>query len=1204
MVPRSRSLVVLLAVGVLLARPPAAPCAYSPWSYFDRAAGLAENTVQAIVPDGAGGLWIGTRGGLSRFDGARWRTLTTADGLPDNDVHSLAPDGPDRLWVGAGSAFGRVDRGAWGRLGAPGVPGRVVVAVDRAGGAWLGHAGGLLRFDPAGDRSASAGGHLEPVAELAGRAVRALLADRSGRLWAGTDDGLRALEGGRWRTVRPQEGLPSGPVGALLEGPQGEIWCGGAGIHVFDGSSWRPVAPAEGLPAAPVTGLAVDGEGRLWAGSAAGAGYTDGYAWRWFDARSGLPGGEALALAADPAGNIWVGTAQGLARHDTSWLPAAAAAREEARPRAPLFARADGATLLIADERGFLVQRDRSVERVGARDKLDARVRAFAEDGGGGVWVGTEQGLFGYDGSVREEHQPQLRRESVEREQGILEARTVVDCDRYHGLTGGVVTALAPDGDGGLWVGTATGLSRLADGAWSCPALPADLAAGPVAALAPHRGGGLWAGSPRGLWELADGAWTRHGRADGLPSDAVAALHVDRDGRLWVGTDRGAARRDGAAWTVFTAKNGLVSDRVLEIAEDAAGRLWFGTQEGVSFLDGGLFGTFGARDGLPAPRVTSIAALAGGRVWFGGDDGVVQHRADRSPPTAWVRNPPAGPVGTPFLVLECGAGDLETPPERLRISWRLDGGPWSPWSADLLVRVADLANGRHRFEVRSVDAELNVSAAPAAAEFEVDTGAFDLELVEATFGPFYASLFQFYATDPDYERRPVGVVALRNRYDRPLRVKASAFLPDLMDFPSDAVATVPPGEVVRVPVRVELSERALDVEKTGTRQLRLTLQYTLGGERKESESTLPVTVIDKHGISWEEPERIALYVTHQDEAVERFARELVRGFREEERAAIVYDNLLRAMELFDGLAARGVRYVPDPANAYAGIVPGNPTLDVVRLPRETLRLRSGDCDDLAVLYAAQLENVGIDTAFVDAYDHLFVMFDTGLTARSVGQLARDPGLLHVDARGRVWVPVETTLIGRPFAEAWESAAATLGSRPHAVIETRAAWKRYAPLRPSAPAPDIVAPPLEQVRARFLADLRRQEEALTSPRMRELAQQIAADPADAAALNALGVLLARRGYLGRAAAQFERVIALRPDFAGGYGNLGNVLYEQGSFTEAVRRYEESLARGERPEVHVELALTFCELGRFDRAREHYARAMAIDASLAPAGRGAR
>ncbi len=1199
-----RIFVVLIAgsVGLCLAHGPAGAAAYSPWSYFDKTRGLAENTVQAIAPDGEGGLWIGTRGGLSHFDGTLWRTLTVADGLPDDDVHSLAPEA-DGLWVGAGNGFGRIRDGRWGRLGLPdsstGRRGRVVVVTDRTGVSWLGHTGGLLRFD-------RAAGTLEPVAEVAGQPVGALLVDRSGRFWAGVGGDLWLREGEAWRRVEEASRLPCGAVTALFEDASGTVWCGGErGVAEFDGSSWRPARLGVQVPATAVTALAEDGEGRLWVGTKAGAGYSDGYEWHWFTSDSGLPADEVLALAADRNGSIWIGTTRGLARFDTTWSVPAVTQREGVSPRAPLFLGSDG-SLYIGAEQGFIVLRGRAVETVGAREHLDGRVRCFAEGAEGDLWVGTDHGLVRYDGSVREQHLPEVKSVMVERDWGAVEAVQVSVCDRTHGLTDAAVTALATDAEGGVWVGTARGLSRLHEGAWTCPPEAGAAGVGPqrdaVAALETDQRGRLWTGTSKGLWALEDGSWRRYGVDDGLAADTVTALLADRTGRLWVGTERGLSRLQGDSWVSLGSRQGLVSDRVLTLFEDAGGRVWIGTQEGVSYFDHDLWGGFGEQDGLPSSRIESIAEVDG-TLWFAAEDRLSVHRPDRSPPRTRITNAPIGPLAAPSYVFELAGGDLETPPRRLRYSWRIDGGPWSGWSAETLAKVTDLVNGSHLFEARCLDAELNVDPTPAAVSFEVNTGLFDLELVEASFGPLYASLYQFYASDPEYARRPAGLVRVRNRYDRPLRVKISAFLPELMDFPTDAVVSIPAGETVRVPLRVELSDRALDLERTESRQLRLTLQYAIEGERKESESTHAVTVIEKHGMAWEEPERIGLYVTHLDDAVERFARDTVRGFREDERGAIVYDNLLRAMELFDALAAYGVRYVPDPGNPYGGIVPGRPVLDTVRLPRETLRLRSGDCDDLAVLYAALLENIGIDTALVDLYDHVFVMFDTGLTARSLDQLARDPGLLRVDARGRVWVPVEVTLVGGSFSDAWESAAATLATRPHAVIELREAWKKYPPLRPREPAPDINAPPTAAVRALFAEDLRRQEEALTSPRMRELAQRIALEPQDAVALNALGVLLARHGYLGRAAAHFERVIELLPDFAGGYGNLGNILYEQGKYPEAVRRYEEALARAERPEVHVELALTWCEVGKFDRAREHYQRAMQIDQSRAPAPVGA-
>ena len=1196
-----------LAVGVIALSPvsdPAHAAPHSPWSYFDKTRGLAENTVQAIAQDGAGGLWVGTRGGLSRFDGAAWQTMTVAEGLPDNDVHTLAPEGPEGLWIGAGAGFGRISGGHWSRLGLPGaVTGnreKVVVVTDRAGVTWLGHASGLLRFD-------RVAGVLERVPEMAGRPVAALLADRDGRLWVGAGGDLWVNEGERWREVKTAAGLASGAVTVLFEDAGGTIWCGGErGVSEFDGSSWRPARFGVELPAAAVTALAQDGEGRVWVGTRSGAGYSDGYEWHWFTAGSGLPADEVLALAADRNGSIWIGTPRGLARFDTSWSVPAVALREGASPRAPLLRGRDG-TLYTGAEQGFLAVRGRAVETVGQRERLEGRVLCFAEDAAGDIWIGTDRGLVRYDGSVREQHVPEVVNVQVEREWGLRTAEKQFVCDRYHGLTNATVTALAADAEGGLWVGTPGGLSRLRSGEWSCPSELAGEGPGsltdPVSALAVDRRGRVWAGTSTGLKVLEAGVWRRHGVDTGLASDAVTALLVDRADHLWVGTERGVSRREGESWVTLGTKQGLVSDRVLALFEDARGRIWIGTPEGVSFFERGLWGAFGEQDGLPSPRVAAIAEVDN-VIWFGAGEGVSVHRPDRSPPRTRITNPPPGPIAASSYFFELAGGDLETPPRRLRYSWRLDGGPWTAWSTEPLARVTDLLNGSHLFEARCLDAELNEDLVPAAAAVEVNTGLFDLEVVDFSFGPLYASLYQFYANDPEYERRPAGRVDIRNRYDRPLRVKVSAYLPDLMDFPTDAVATVGPGETVRVPLRIELSDRALDLEKTESRQLRLTLQYALAGERKESESTHAVTVIEKHGMIWEEPERIGLYVTHLDEAVERFARDTVRGFRDDERGAIVYDNLLRAMELFDALAARGVRYVPDPENPYGGIIPGRPVLDTVRLPRETLRLRTGDCDDLAMLYAALLQNIGIDTAVVDLFDHVLVMFDTGLTARSLGQLARDPGLLRVDARGRVWVPVEVTMVGKSFSAAWEAAAAELASRRHTVIELKEAWKKYSPLRPREPAPDIVAPPASAVRALFTEDLRRQEEALTSPQMRELAQRIAADPRDAMALNDLGILLARRGYLGRAAAHFERVIELLPAFAGGYGNIGNVLYEQGKYPEAVQRYEESLARSDRPEIHVELALALCEIGSFDRARDHYRRAMELGAAPDPAPSGER
>jgi ligand-binding sensor domain-containing protein len=65
--------------------------------------GLAGNIVYCVAQDKEGGLWFGTSGGLSHFDGTRWQNYTKQDGLLDNSVYAIVPTGNNQVWVGTRS---------------------------------------------------------------------------------------------------------------------------------------------------------------------------------------------------------------------------------------------------------------------------------------------------------------------------------------------------------------------------------------------------------------------------------------------------------------------------------------------------------------------------------------------------------------------------------------------------------------------------------------------------------------------------------------------------------------------------------------------------------------------------------------------------------------------------------------------------------------------------------------------------------------------------------------------------------------------------------------------------------------------------------------------------------------------------------------------------------------------------------------------
>jgi ligand-binding sensor domain-containing protein len=70
------------------------------WTVFTTKDGLIDNFVQAIATDKLGQIWIGTRGGVSLFDGSAWTSFTTNNGLNSNNILCITIDKTGVVWLG------------------------------------------------------------------------------------------------------------------------------------------------------------------------------------------------------------------------------------------------------------------------------------------------------------------------------------------------------------------------------------------------------------------------------------------------------------------------------------------------------------------------------------------------------------------------------------------------------------------------------------------------------------------------------------------------------------------------------------------------------------------------------------------------------------------------------------------------------------------------------------------------------------------------------------------------------------------------------------------------------------------------------------------------------------------------------------------------------------------------------------------------
>ena len=102
---RTLALLALQLVCLSLALPAGAEDTNLP-SYFPRSwkteEGLPDNAVTAVVQTRDGYLWIGTYGGLVRFDGVHFTVFNSASnpGLQSDRVTSLFEDAQGNLWIG------------------------------------------------------------------------------------------------------------------------------------------------------------------------------------------------------------------------------------------------------------------------------------------------------------------------------------------------------------------------------------------------------------------------------------------------------------------------------------------------------------------------------------------------------------------------------------------------------------------------------------------------------------------------------------------------------------------------------------------------------------------------------------------------------------------------------------------------------------------------------------------------------------------------------------------------------------------------------------------------------------------------------------------------------------------------------------------------------------------------------------------------
>ena len=308
--------------------------------------------------------------------------------------------------------------------------------------------------------------------------------------------------------------------------------------------------------------------------------------------------------------------------------------------------------------------------------------------------------------------------------------------------------------------------------------------------------------------------------------------------------------------------------------------------------------------------------------------------------------------------------------------------------------------------------------------------------VESLFPVFYSH----------YTDNPFGAVTFVNNEENDITdVTVSILLESYMSNPY-TVTTIPHvgrGEAFNVELTAFLNENILGLLQPKSDSFDVTVEYSSLGQRRSATHSLPVTVLSRNSMTWEDDRRAAAFVSGKDATAQRFAR-TVKAVVKNELKSSIPANIQYAAAMFGALKTFGINYVVDPSSAFTDNV-GTAAVDFLQFPYQTLTYHGGDCDDLTILNCSLLEAIGIDTAFITVPGHIYMAFDSGLTPAEVTSKL-DKGY-YIEAYGKVWCPIEITLSQDTFGLAW-----TYGAREWKkagadalLIPLDGAWDVYLPI---------------------------------------------------------------------------------------------------------------------------------------------------------------
>ena len=465
--------------------------------------------------------------------------------------------------------------------------------------------------------------------------------------------------------------------------------------------------------------------------------------------------------------------------------------------------------------------------------------------------------------------------------------------------------------------------------------------------------------------------------------------------------------------------------------------------------------------------------------------------------------------------------------------------------------------------------------------------------------PIFRSLYRHYQENDFFD------VVLANSAPEPVTVNVGLMLPKVMTLPHTETIELPPQSTEKYTFKVTFDqdlfnrpEAFFDNFVTPTVQVR----YTRNRRDQLVEKQLErVYIAGKGKVSWNVDGMAAAFVTPADLAVAGISRGLVQRYSDMLASKFNRSNIGKAMLLFDAMGVYKIRYQADQKTPFAKVSDDRTIFDTVQYPSELLdrpegiSTKIGDCDDLTVLYASLLENLSIDTAFLEANEpgkgHIYLMFDSGVRPDRTEDHFIDESE-YVEWEGRIWIPVETTMFGFTFADAWRNGVNEYKRlKARKLIDEIYVQQWMQTYKPAILSPVNANLPLDA----NIDSLLSRDIAFVDQRTDQIAlgSITSLDTPDGA--YDAGVAYLRANHLEKALHHLNQVLDMAPRHDDALNAKGVVLTKQGQYDDALSLYQRALNIDDNAAVRMNIALTYYLKGERDLADMMFEEVVQLDES---------